>query len=646
MPRPTILISAVNRELQSTRFVVANSLIALGCEPIWQDLSTTEETDQKAEICKNVDRSDAVLQIVGHHHGTKLVDPDDEIGSVSHTQYEALYAHKLGKPVWYILLDNSYPTDCENDESEQLRKIQLDYRIQVANQHGHYHRSFTSSETKEIVLNLRKDLFNLHPPFLKRRSVSIALILLIISSIIWFFLRQDNTNEKPAVASQTITEEIIEKQDTYPLTPSSTLKPVEKVLLNLVSAENRSRIPGESLTLEELRNRAYTLLEAEFELTPNTLATSLPTLALELYESPDTELILKASAAYALNKFEEAEKLFLEQESKGEAAMENTGNDTAGLRTQRILALEGAAQLATAQIQFTRAVEHYRAAAALTSLDRDPLEWARIRHMLAYSLTYNGKYSEVADTLQEVIPVYKKHLGEEHPDTLRSSNNLANALNSLGKHSEAEQQHRDILAIRERVLGADHPRTLTSRSNLAATLNSQGKHEQAEAQHRTALTIRERVLGADHPDTSFSRNNLGIALEAQGKYAEAEEQYRTLLEVHIRILGEEHSDTLSTRNHLAKVLRSQKKYADAEQQSRAVLAIHERLLGVEHYDVFLSCHNLALSLAKQKKYTEALIYAKRSRRGFTKTLGLDHPYSKAALKLCTLLESHQPPSGE
>lgn len=646
MPRPIILISAVSRELDSTRFIVANSLISLGCKPIWQDIATTKETDQKADISKEVDRSDAVIQIVGHHHGTEFVDPDDESVSVSLTQYEALYAHKSGKPVWYILLDDSYPTDCENDETEELQKIQSDYRSQIKNHHDHCYHSSTSHDTKEIILNLREDLSKLRPPFLKRTSVIIALASLIIFSITWFSLPHENTDEKPAVASHTKEKKIIEKQDTVSPSPSASLKPMEKVLLRLVNAENRSRIPGESLTLEELRNRAYTLLEAEFELTPNTLATSLPALALELYESPDTGLTIKASAAYALNKFEEAEKLFLEQESMREADTNNNGNEASDLRTQRILALEGAAQLATAQIQFTRAIEHYRAAAALTSLDRNPLEWARIHHMLAYALTNNGKFSEVSEILQEVILIYEKHLGAEHPDTLRSANNLANAQNALGKHADAEQLHRAILEIRERLLGEDHPRTLISRTNLAATLNSQGKHEQAEKQHRIVLSIRESVLDTDHPDTLFSRNNLAISLEAQEKYAEAEQHYRSLLAVRERTLGKEHSDTLSSRNDLAKNLRAQKKYAEAEQQSRTMLAIRERLLGAEHYDVFLSCHDLALSLANQKKYTEALIYAKRSLSGFTKTLGSEHSYSKASLKLCTLLESRQPPSGD
>jgi len=42
-------------------------------------------------------------------------------------------------------------------------------------------------------------------------------------------------------------------------------------------------------------------------------------------------------------------------------------------------------------------------------------------------------------------------LGEEHPDTLTSINNLASCLNSQSKHSEAEPLYRQALAARQKV---------------------------------------------------------------------------------------------------------------------------------------------------------------------------------------------------
>jgi Flp pilus assembly protein TadD len=74
----------------------------------------------------------------------------------------------------------------------------------------------------------------------------------------------------------------------------------------------------------------------------------------------------------------------------------------------------------------------------------------------------------------------EKVLGEEHPSTLDSMNNLALVLDSQGKHAEADEMHRQALQLKEKVLGQEHPSTLDSMNNLASVLRSQGKHEEAE----------------------------------------------------------------------------------------------------------------------------------------------------------------------
>jgi hypothetical protein len=70
--------------------------------------------------------------------------------------------------------------------------------------------------------------------------------------------------------------------------------------------------------------------------------------------------------------------------------------------------------------------------------------------------------------------------------------------------------------VRRRVLGEDHPDTLTSMNNLAETLRSQGDLGAARGLQEQVLTMRRRVLGEDHPDTLTSINNLAATLRSQG----------------------------------------------------------------------------------------------------------------------------------
>lgn len=65
----------------------------------------------------------------------------------------------------------------------------------------------------------------------------------------------------------------------------------------------------------------------------------------------------------------------------------------------------------------------------------------------------------------------EKMLGNEHPSTLTSINNLAEILKRQGKYEEAEEIHRQALALIKRILGKEYPNTLTSVYCLAYLLH-------------------------------------------------------------------------------------------------------------------------------------------------------------------------------
>ncbi|HEX8344626.1 MAG TPA: toll/interleukin-1 receptor domain-containing protein [Actinoplanes sp.] len=142
-------------------------------------------------------------------------------------------------------------------------------------------------------------------------------------------------------------------------------------------------------------------------------------------------------------------------------------------------------------------------------------------------------------------------LGDDHPDTLGSRNNLANAYQDAGRTDEAIALHTRTLTDMERILGDDHPDTLTSRNNLANAFQQSGRTDEAIALHTRTLTDRERILGDDHPDTMQSRGNLASAYQAAGRTDEAIALHTRTLTDRERILGHDHPNTLRSRNNLA-----------------------------------------------------------------------------------------------
>jgi len=244
---------------------------------------------------------------------------------------------------------------------------------------------------------------------------------------------------------------------------------------------------------------------------------------------------------------------------------------------------------------------------------------------LATVLRDQGKYEQAEEMLRQALKLRETVLGQEHPDTLTSMNNLATVMRYQGKDEQAEEMFRQALELRETVLGQEHPDTLTSMDNLATLRWSQGKYEQAEEMHRQALELREMVLGQEHPDTLSSMNNLATTMRYLGKYEQAEEMLRQALELREMVLGHEHPNTLKSMNNLANVLRSQGKYEQAEEMHRQALELRETVLGQEHPDTLKSMNNLAIVLEAQAKFKQAEEMHRQALELRETVLGQEHP---------------------
>jgi tetratricopeptide (TPR) repeat protein len=167
-----------------------------------------------------------------------------------------------------------------------------------------------------------------------------------------------------------------------------------------------------------------------------------------------------------------------------------------------------------------------------------------------------GRSGEALALMVEVVEVCRRVLGEEHPETLTSLNNLAETRRALGDAEGARELHEQVVAVRRRVLGEEHPDTLTSLNNLAATLFALGDAEGARELHEQVVAVRRRVLGEEHPATLNSLNNLAAAHFALGDTEGARELVEQVVAVSRRVLGEKHPVTLTSLNNLAATRRA------------------------------------------------------------------------------------------
>jgi tetratricopeptide (TPR) repeat protein len=644
---PLIFISAVSRELRSGRQLAANTLTFLGYQPIWQDVFGTETGDLRGMLRQQIDQCKGVLQIVGNCYGAEPPQPDPEFGRVSYTQYEALYARKRGKKVWYLFIDETFPVDPCEAEPAELRALQAAYRQRLQSD-AHLFHPLTSREGLEAsVLKLRDDLVRLRRG-VKRWAAGVAIMLALSVGLgFWLLYNQRESTKRIVEAQQAV------------VTMSQEMTKLREGILKYPRVEAEVRQSHTEDNPAVVQQKVYDALSKEVGVDSKVLQQKLPDVAINLQRAPDATTYEKANAAYVANNFVEAERLALQAV---EELQKNSSKPS-----EIVQAYQLAGFSAQKRIQFKTALEYFRAAEKLTNRDSNATQWADVQHAIgdllieqgsyrdaenvlraaaearekalgadnadtlrsrtrvAYAQYRQGKYNEAVEGFRGIVGLEERMFGPMHPDTLLARNGLAIALDNAGKPGEAEAEHRRILAIREKVLGPEHPDTLRTRNNIALTLDRQGKHAEAASEYQQVIDLENKVLGPEHPDTLKSRSSFAYALDHQGKYSEAELNLRDVIRLEERVLGPEHPDTLISRLRLDKILMSQGKFAEAETDYRALITLEQKVLGPEHPDTLSARSGLANALQAQGKHSEAAAQYRDVIALEERVLGPQHP---------------------
>jgi tetratricopeptide (TPR) repeat protein len=106
---------------------------------------------------------------------------------------------------------------------------------------------------------------------------------------------------------------------------------------------------------------------------------------------------------------------------------------------------------------------------------------AEIRWTLGWTLLEIGRADLALAQFLRTRELRTAKLGPDHPDTLRSMNNLAVSYAALGRHADALKLREETLALRKAKLGPDHPDTLQSMFNLGLSHIELKNYQAAEA---------------------------------------------------------------------------------------------------------------------------------------------------------------------
>ena len=242
--------------------------------------------------------------------------------------------------------------------------------------------------------------------------------------------------------------------------------------------------------------------------------------------------------------------------------------------------------LAFNRADFSKALTYHQEALAIRQqqLGQNHPLTAHSINQISVALIELDDYAAAIGHIEQALAIREQTLGAEHPLTLSTVNNLGAVHNLMGHYEKARFYFARVLTGRERVLGPDHIMTATALNNLGDLLSRHGEHEAGLPFLKRAVVIREQQLGFDHPLTLACATNFGKALSEVGEYEAAQDYLQRALTAAQQKLGSNHPLSARIFNTLGTLYTEMGKFAQAQRHLEEALAMRERIRGPEHLD--------------------------------------------------------------
>ncbi|KAM0354792.1 hypothetical protein ACHAPU_000614 [Fusarium lateritium] len=238
------------------------------------------------------------------------------------------------------------------------------------------------------------------------------------------------------------------------------------------------------------------------------------------------------------------------------------------------------------------------------------------------------RWKEAEEILLKLTEPQTRVLGEEHVVTLHAMEALAQVYRMQARYDEAEKIRLRLLEVQGRALAEGHYDTMANLNNLAVLYFHQGRYEGAEQINIMLVEVGKRVLGEEHPDTLLSMRNLAVGYIRKGSLEESQMVIRSMVEKQKRVLGEEHPDTLTGMSLLSSIYAEQDRVDEAEEIQAQVVDKLRKVLGEQHHDTMTGMYQLSRLMNRQGRYEESLELIRHTVALQRRVFDPDHPEVK------------------
>ncbi len=247
-----------------------------------------------------------------------------------------------------------------------------------------------------------------------------------------------------------------------------------------------------------------------------------------------------------------------------------------------------------------------------------------------------GKLGDISSSMGshlKALEIRQQALGEDHPDTVLSQQNITSNYLNAGNYTKALEIASRTLDQCKRTLGENHPSTVRSLEQVGNAYCNLGDYNRSLDYHVQGLKIRERMLDRHHPETARSLDHVGIDYGYLKNHARSLDFHLQSLEIRKLRLGEHHPDTALSFDHLGSSYRDLGDYRKALELHLKASAIIRETLGEQHFQTAEIISNLASAygrLGEAAKNLELQLQALEIRQH---ALGNDHPHTCQSLRL-------------
>ncbi len=206
--------------------------------------------------------------------------------------------------------------------------------------------------------------------------------------------------------------------------------------------------------------------------------------------------------------------------------------------------------------------------------------------------TLRGDYAAAETSLLRALGILEEHHGPNELELAEPLANLATVYYRSGRLDEGIDLQERTLAIRRTLQGTDHPAVAIALDNLGNMHQAAGENRRAIELLEEALAIREKVLSPEHPLVASNLDNLSNAYFALGDFARTETLKLEALRIREKVLGPSHRHVATSLGNLGNLYMERGELDKAEGYLRRSKELRAELYEPDHPRVAIAAVNL------------------------------------------------------